>query len=79
MSLTNAELLAIYNAELLLLNAAIAHVYKTGQRYIIGTGASKREFESDINALNDQRRKLIVQINQLDTTVNKTIQTKAGW
>ena len=77
--MTNAELLAVYNAELLLINDAIAHVYKTGQRYEIGTGSSKRVFETDINVLNESRRKLLMQISQLDTTTNRSVTLKAGW
>jgi len=45
--MTEAELIA----EIALVQTAISNVARTGERYVIGTGPSRREFENDLGHL----------------------------
>lgn len=40
-------------AEIAIIRTAISHIAQTGERYVIGTGPSRREFEASIPHLRD--------------------------
>lgn len=37
------------NAEIIIVQTAITNIIQTGERYVIGTGPSRREFEADLD------------------------------
>ncbi len=54
-------------AELALVNTAISNLLKTGKKYEIGSGSSKRVFEmSDLDELRAYRSELTRKLNELD-------------
>ena len=64
--MTDAELITQLEIELSLVNDAIAHVLKTGERYEIGTGSSRRVFEADLTKLRKMQNDIRAQLRTLD-------------
>lgn len=52
--------------EITLISTAIQHIYKTGQKYEIGTGPSKRVFEAaSYKDLTEERRRLQIELQNV--------------
>jgi len=62
--MTDTEYKAELETELALLNTAIKHIIKTGERYEVGTGSSKRIFEADLGKYRKMRNEIRLELKQ---------------
>ncbi len=54
--------------EITLVSTAIHHILKTGQKYELGTGQSKRVFEAaQLDSLRSLRKELQLELSELST------------
>jgi len=75
--MTDAEYKAELETELALLNTAIQHIIKTGERYEVGTGSSKRTFEVDLDKYVKMRAGIRRELRQFED--NAGIVVGASW
>ena len=55
-------------AEIAIVQTAITNISLTGQRYVVGTGASRREFEADLNKLRAYKTQLYNDLREVQQT-----------
>ena len=75
--MTDAEYKAELETELALLNTAIQHIIKTGERYEVGTGSSRRVFEVDLDKYKKMRNEIRLELKQYED--NAGIVVGASW
>ena len=62
--MTEAEIIA----EIAIVQTAITNIMLTGERYIVGTGSSRREFETDLDKLRAYKTSLNNDLREIQTT-----------
>ena len=55
-------------AEIAIVQTAITNIMLTGQRYVVGTGSSRREFEADLNKLRAYKTQLYNDLREVQQT-----------
>ena len=76
--MTDAERIAEIEAELVIVKAAITHLVRGGQQYMIQSGGSMRQFmAADLDKLRSYKNELNAELRELNDESGLTL--GAGW